>query len=49
MSYTEQDKERALTLYDELESVTKVIHELGYPTRQNMHTWIKNRNSILKQ
>lgn len=44
MAYTEQEKERALALYDELGSIGKVINQLGYPTRQNMYTWIKNRN-----
>ena len=49
MSYTEQEKERALTLYDELGSIAKVIQKLGYPSRQNMYTWIKNRNIAIKQ
>lgn len=44
MSYTEQEKQQALALYDETGSIAKVIHQLGYPTRQNMYTWIKNRN-----
>ncbi len=38
MAYTEQEKERALALYDELGSIGKVINQLGYPTRQNMYT-----------
>lgn len=49
MPYTEQEKERALTLYDELGSIAKVIQKLGYPTRQNMYTWIKNRNIAIKR
>ncbi|MDD6639791.1 MAG: transposase, partial [Erysipelotrichaceae bacterium] len=49
MSYTEQEKERALTLYDELGSIAMVIQKLGYPSRQNMYTWIKNRNIAIKQ
>ena len=44
MSYTEQEKQQALALYDETGSIAKVIHQLGYPSRQNMYTWIKNRN-----
>ncbi len=44
MSYTEQEKQQALSLYDETGSIAKVINKLGYPTRQNMYTWIKNRN-----
>lgn len=49
MPYTEQEKEQALALYDELGSITKVIQKLGYPSRQNMYTWIKNRNIAIKQ
>lgn len=37
MSYTEQEKQQALTLYDETGAITKVINKLGYPTRQNMY------------
>lgn len=44
MSYTEQEKQYALALYDKTGSIAKVINTLGYPTRQNMYTWIKNRN-----
>ncbi len=44
MAYTEQEKQQALALYDETGSIAKVINTLGYPTRQNMYTWIKNRN-----
>ena len=44
MAFTEEEKERALKLYDELGSIGKVINKLGYPSRQNMYTWIKNRD-----
>lgn len=44
MAFTEQEKEAALKLYDELGSVGQVINKLGYPSRQNMYTWIKNRD-----
>ena len=44
MSFTKKEKEAALLLYDELGSITKVITRLGYPSRQNMYIWIKNRN-----
>lgn len=47
MAYTEQEKERALALYDELGSIGKVINQLGYPTRQNMYTWIKSKELLL--
>ena len=44
MSYTEQEKQQALTHYDDTDSIAKVINTLGYLTRQNIYTWIKNRN-----
>jgi putative transposase len=44
MSFTEEEKKKALQLYDETGSIAMVIHKLGYPSRQNMYTWIKNRN-----
>ena len=49
MAFTEEEKERALKLYDELGSIGKVINKLGYPSRQNMYTWIKNRNVDIKR
>ena len=44
MSFSEEEKNEALQLYDETGSISKVIQRLGYPSRQNMYTWIKNRN-----
>ena len=44
MSFSEEEKKKALQLYDETGSISKVIQKLGYPIRQNMYTWIKNRN-----
>ena len=44
MSFSEEEKHEALQLYDETGSISKVIQRLGYPSRQNMYTWIKNRN-----
>ena len=43
-SFTEEEKKKALQLYDETGSIAKVIHKLRYPSRQNMYTWIKNQN-----
>ena len=43
MSFSEEEKSKALQLYDETGSISKVIQKLGYPSRQNMYTWIKNR------
>ena len=44
MSFTEEEKKKALQLYDETGSIAKVIHKFGYPSIQNMYTWIKNRD-----
>lgn len=43
--YSEDQRERALALYDQHKSVTKVIQFLGYPTRQALYTWIDIRRS----
>lgn len=43
MSFSEEEKSKALQLYDETGSISKVIQKLGYPSRQNIYTWIKNR------
>ena len=43
MSFSEEEKKKALQLYDETGSISKVIQKLGYPSRQNMYTWIRNR------
>ena len=37
MSFTEEEKKKALQLYDETGSIAKVIHNLGYPSRQNIY------------
>jgi putative transposase len=47
--FTNQQKEKALKLYDELGSVTKVIQQLEYPSRQAMHRWISERDSLPKE
>lgn len=39
--YTQQEKEAALILFDETESIAAVINKLGYPSRHNMNIWIK--------
>lgn len=49
MSYTQQEKDVALKLYDETESIAAVINKLRYPSRQNMYTWIKNRKISIKR
>ena len=37
--YSESQKKRALKLYDQYKSITKVIQCLGYPTRQALYRW----------
>ena len=41
--YLKKEIAAALSLYDELESVTAVIQQLGYPTRTAMYQWIYRR------
>lgn len=35
--YSKEQRETALQLHDEFQSVTKVIQKLGYPSRQCMY------------
>ena len=49
MRYTEEQRQVALKLYDEVHSVSKVIHRLGYPSKMGMYTWIGIRNRPLWQ
>ena len=39
--YTNEEKEKALKLYEEVRSVTKVIQKLGYPTREGFYKWLR--------
>ena len=39
--YTNEEKEKALKLYEEVGSVTKVIQKLGYPTREGFYKWLR--------
>ena len=39
----------ALQLYDQSNSVSKVIQQLGYPTRQRLYDWIAERDSPPKR
>ena len=47
--YSKEQRESALQLYDECRSVTKVIQKLGYPSRQGMYKWIKERTKSPKE
>ena len=43
--YTKEQREKALQIYDECHSVTKVIRCLGYPkSRQEMYVWLRQRD-----
>ena len=49
-TFSKEQREKALQLYDQCHSVTKVIRTLGYPkTRQGMYLWIKQRNESPKE
>ena len=43
--YSQEQKEKAIQLYDQTKSVTETIRILGYPTRRNLYTWISEKNS----
>ena len=38
--YLKQQKEIALQLYKETESVSETVRILGFPTRKNLYNWI---------
>ena len=39
--YTKEKKEKALKVYEEVRSVSKVIQKLGYPTREGFYKWLR--------
>ena len=39
--HTNEEKEKALKLYEKVSSVTKVIQKLGYPTREDFYKWLR--------
>lgn len=45
--YSKCQREKALQLYDQCKSVSKVIQQLGYPTRKRLYGWISERDSPL--
>ena len=53
--YSKQQKETALKLFKETQSVSETVRILGYPTRKNLYNWIyeeknppsKERNILL--
>ena len=46
--YSKEQKDIALRIYHQTESVTETIRILGYPTRRNLYTWIAEENTPLK-
>ena len=45
--YSKGQKNIALRIYHQTESVTETIRILGYPTRRNLYTWIAEENTPL--
>ncbi|WP_050992757.1 hypothetical protein [Selenomonas ruminantium] len=45
MSFSLEQKQKALQLYDETKSVTMVIVRLGYPTRQCLYRWLREKRA----
>lgn len=43
--YSKEQKDIALRIYHQTESVTETIRILGYPTRRNLYTWIAEENN----
>ena len=38
--YSRQEKEKALEIYKQTESVSAMVRILGYPTREHLYHWI---------
>ena len=47
--YTQEEREKALKLYEEVGSVTKVIQKLGYPTREGFYKWLREMKKPSKK
>lgn len=43
--YSKEQRDIALQVYHQTESVTETIRILGYPTRRNLYTWIAEENT----
>lgn len=41
--YTQEEIDRALQLYEQLHSLRKVIKVLGYPSRDILRSWVKQK------
>lgn len=47
--FSKYHKKKALELYAQYKSVTKVIQCLGYPTRQALYNWIAESKALPKR
>lgn len=46
--YSKEQKDIALRIYHQTESVTETIRIPGYSTRRNLYTWIGEENTLPK-
>ena len=46
--YSKQQKEIALKLHHQTESVAETVRILGYPTRKNLYNWVYEENHPTK-
>ena len=47
-SYTQEQRERAVALFNELGSATATVRRLGYPSRQRLYAWA-NRDDAARR
>lgn len=47
--YSKQQKETALKLFKETQSVSETVRILGYPTRKNLYNWIYEKKSSIEK
>ncbi len=40
--YSEEQRIKALRMYHRIGSVTDTVRRLGYPSREQLHAWIRN-------
>ena len=40
--YSEEQRVKALRMYHRIGSVTDTVRRLGYPSREQLHNWIRN-------
>lgn len=41
--YTQEEIDQALQLYEQLHSLRKVLKVLGYPSKDTLQSWIKQK------